>query len=187
MIKNPVSDHLPPGCPRITTSFSAGEAVCPRTLVPEGPAAVVIGAFAHGAVRNGSTLRLIHCFQLRLSVLQISLSFIRWMWTTQRRLCQSVTTRCLQHWPVPRCALPSRRCGVSCDKQFMDYWWDSKLRGHFFNGLRVDMTETLHQISVSPVRPRGLQTCIQLCVCEYDAVWPPCGTYIKFVPSPPIP
>ncbi|KAM7421041.1 hypothetical protein PAMA_015295 [Pampus argenteus] len=50
MIKNPVSDHLPPGCPRICTSFSAGEAVCPRSLVPEGPAAVVIGAFAHGAV-----------------------------------------------------------------------------------------------------------------------------------------
>lgn len=53
MIKNPVSDHLPPGCPRICTSFSAGEAVCPRTVVPEGPAAVVIGAFAHGAVRIG--------------------------------------------------------------------------------------------------------------------------------------
>lgn len=52
MIKNPVSDHLPPGCPRIATSFSSGEAVCPRTLVPEGPAAVVIGAFAHGAVRE---------------------------------------------------------------------------------------------------------------------------------------
>ncbi|TNN51912.1 Ribosomal RNA small subunit methyltransferase NEP1 [Liparis tanakae] len=51
MIKNPVSDHLPPGCPRMSTSFSAtGEAVCPRSLVPEGPAAVVIGAFAHGAV-----------------------------------------------------------------------------------------------------------------------------------------
>ncbi|XP_056142764.1 ribosomal RNA small subunit methyltransferase NEP1 [Lampris incognitus] len=51
MIKNPVSDHLPPGCPRITTSFSAGEAVCPRTVVPaDGPAAVVIGAFAHGSV-----------------------------------------------------------------------------------------------------------------------------------------
>ncbi|XP_061919774.1 ribosomal RNA small subunit methyltransferase NEP1 [Entelurus aequoreus] len=50
MIKNPVSDHLPPGCPRISTSFSAGEAVCARSLVPQGPAAVVIGAFAHGAV-----------------------------------------------------------------------------------------------------------------------------------------
>lgn len=73
MIKNPVSDHLPPGCPRISTSFSAGEAVCPRTLVPEGPAAVVIGAFAHGAVRNGSTWQLIHCFKREISVLLISL------------------------------------------------------------------------------------------------------------------
>uniref|UniRef100_A0A3Q2PIB1 EMG1 N1-specific pseudouridine methyltransferase n=1 Tax=Fundulus heteroclitus TaxID=8078 RepID=A0A3Q2PIB1_FUNHE len=51
MIKNPVSDHLPPGCPRIATSFSAGEAVNARTVVPEGPAAVVIGAFAHGSVK----------------------------------------------------------------------------------------------------------------------------------------
>uniref|UniRef100_A0A3P8X397 18S rRNA (pseudouridine(1248)-N1)-methyltransferase n=1 Tax=Cynoglossus semilaevis TaxID=244447 RepID=A0A3P8X397_CYNSE len=52
MIKNPVTNHLPPGCPRIGTSFTSGEAVCPRTLVPDGPAAVVIGAFAHGAVRS---------------------------------------------------------------------------------------------------------------------------------------
>eukprot|EP00063_Salmo_salar_P033268 XP_014008103.1 PREDICTED: ribosomal RNA small subunit methyltransferase NEP1-like isoform X2 [Salmo salar] len=51
LIKNPVSDHLPPGCPRICTSFSSGEAVGARTVVPEeGPAAVVVGAFAHGAV-----------------------------------------------------------------------------------------------------------------------------------------
>jgi len=50
-IKNPVSDHLPPGCPRIGTSFSVGDAVNARTVVPEdGPAAIVIGAFAHGAV-----------------------------------------------------------------------------------------------------------------------------------------
>ncbi|XP_028833792.1 ribosomal RNA small subunit methyltransferase NEP1 [Denticeps clupeoides] len=50
-IRNPVSDHLPPGCPRIATSFSVGDAVCPRSLVPgDGPAAVVIGAFAHGTV-----------------------------------------------------------------------------------------------------------------------------------------
>jgi len=52
LIKNPVSDHLPPGCPRIGTSFSSNmEAVNARTLVPkEGPAAVVVGAFAHGAI-----------------------------------------------------------------------------------------------------------------------------------------
>ncbi|KAJ8005169.1 hypothetical protein DPEC_G00143850 [Dallia pectoralis] len=50
LIKNPVSDHLPPGCPRFCTSFSAGEAVNARSVVPDGPAAVVVGAFAHGAV-----------------------------------------------------------------------------------------------------------------------------------------
>ncbi|XP_073703628.1 ribosomal RNA small subunit methyltransferase NEP1 [Garra rufa] len=51
LIKNPVSDHLPPGCIRFSTSFKAGEAVCPRTIVPKnGSAAVVIGAFAHGTV-----------------------------------------------------------------------------------------------------------------------------------------
>ncbi|XP_020359319.2 ribosomal RNA small subunit methyltransferase NEP1 [Oncorhynchus kisutch] len=51
LIKNPVSDHLPPGCPCICTSFSSGEAVGARTVVPEdGPATVVVGAFAHGAV-----------------------------------------------------------------------------------------------------------------------------------------
>lgn len=57
MIKNPVSDHLPAGCPRYATSFKAGDAVCPRSLVPkEGPAVVVIGAFAHGAVGLSSHL-----------------------------------------------------------------------------------------------------------------------------------
>lgn len=57
MIKNPVSDHLPAGCPRYTTSFKAGDAICPRTLVPkDGPAVVVIGAFAHGAVGLSSHL-----------------------------------------------------------------------------------------------------------------------------------
>ncbi|KAI5618170.1 ribosomal RNA small subunit methyltransferase NEP1, partial [Silurus asotus] len=51
MIKNPVSDHLPAGCPRYAMSFKAGDAVCPRTLIPkDGPAVVVIGAFAHGKV-----------------------------------------------------------------------------------------------------------------------------------------
>lgn len=67
MIKNPVSDHLPPGCPRIATSFSAGEAICPRSLVTDGPTAVVVGAFAHGAVRNGSKL----CFWIQLSTVLI--------------------------------------------------------------------------------------------------------------------
>ncbi|KAK2903329.1 hypothetical protein Q8A67_008042 [Cirrhinus molitorella] len=52
LIKNPVSDHLPPGCIQYSTSFKAGDAVCPRTIVPkDGTAAVVIGAFAHGTVK----------------------------------------------------------------------------------------------------------------------------------------
>lgn len=62
MIKNPVSDHLPAGCPRYAMSFKAGDSVCPRTLVPkDGPAVVVIGAFAHGAV-GLSALLLDQCF-----------------------------------------------------------------------------------------------------------------------------
>uniref|UniRef100_A0A3P8R0I1 18S rRNA (pseudouridine(1248)-N1)-methyltransferase n=1 Tax=Astatotilapia calliptera TaxID=8154 RepID=A0A3P8R0I1_ASTCA len=103
MIKNPVSDHLPPGCPRISTSFSSGEAVCPRTLVPEGPAAVVIGAFAHGAVRNILRHSLLQTLLVCYSYVKYSLCvtdvsvLIRLTWTTQRRQCPSVTTPCLQH------------------------------------------------------------------------------------------
>lgn len=74
MIKNPVSDHLPPGCPRIATSFSSGEAVCPRTLVPEGPAAVVIGAFAHGAVRDNPICFLFQTLLQTSYVMLISVS-----------------------------------------------------------------------------------------------------------------
>ncbi|XP_051576401.1 ribosomal RNA small subunit methyltransferase NEP1-like [Myxocyprinus asiaticus] len=56
LIKNPVSDHLPPGCPRYSTSFKARDAVCPRSVVPtDGPAAIVIGAFAHGTVNADYT------------------------------------------------------------------------------------------------------------------------------------
>uniref|UniRef100_A0A1A7XMS4 18S rRNA (pseudouridine(1248)-N1)-methyltransferase n=1 Tax=Iconisemion striatum TaxID=60296 RepID=A0A1A7XMS4_9TELE len=67
LIKNPVSDHLPPGCPHIATSFSAGEPVCPRTLVPEGPAAFVIGAFAHGSVNVDYTEKIVSISNYPLS------------------------------------------------------------------------------------------------------------------------
>ncbi|RXM36731.1 Ribosomal RNA small subunit methyltransferase NEP1 [Acipenser ruthenus] len=53
VIKNPVSDHLPAGCVKIGTSFSAKGVgpVAPRDLVPESePAVLVVGAFAHGAI-----------------------------------------------------------------------------------------------------------------------------------------
>ncbi|KAK6477347.1 ribosomal RNA small subunit methyltransferase NEP1 [Huso huso] len=53
VIKNPVSDHLPAGCVKIGTSFTAKGVgpVAPRDLVPESePAVLVVGAFAHGAI-----------------------------------------------------------------------------------------------------------------------------------------
>ena len=49
VIRNPITDHLPVGCRKMSTSFSANKAVNPRDLVPsEDPIAIVIGAVAHG-------------------------------------------------------------------------------------------------------------------------------------------
>lgn len=51
IIRNPITDHLPAGCKKIGTSFSAKKLVNPRTLVPaEEPVVVVVGAMAHGKV-----------------------------------------------------------------------------------------------------------------------------------------
>ncbi|XP_022102085.1 ribosomal RNA small subunit methyltransferase NEP1-like [Acanthaster planci] len=51
VVKNPVSDHLPAGCKKISTSFSAEKCVNPRDLASaEEPVVVVIGAMAHGKV-----------------------------------------------------------------------------------------------------------------------------------------
>ncbi|XP_045593266.1 ribosomal RNA small subunit methyltransferase NEP1 isoform X2 [Procambarus clarkii] len=51
VIRNPVTDHLPPGCHKIGTSFTANKFVNPRELVPaKEPIVVVIGAMAHGKV-----------------------------------------------------------------------------------------------------------------------------------------
>ncbi|XP_072106323.1 ribosomal RNA small subunit methyltransferase NEP1 [Mobula birostris] len=51
VIRNPVTDYLPVGCPKIGTSFHAGEAVQAASLVPEADAAVlVVGSFAHGSI-----------------------------------------------------------------------------------------------------------------------------------------
>lgn len=52
MIKNPVTDHLPVGCTKIGTSFSAPQVTDIRDLVPTAdPIAIIVGAFAHGSVR----------------------------------------------------------------------------------------------------------------------------------------
>lgn len=50
-IRNPVTDHLPVGCKKIGTSFTAKKLVHPRDLAPtDDPIVVVIGAMAHGKV-----------------------------------------------------------------------------------------------------------------------------------------
>ncbi|XP_014279182.1 ribosomal RNA small subunit methyltransferase NEP1 [Halyomorpha halys] len=49
VIKNPVVDHLPVGCVKLATSFSAKKVVDPRKIVPANdPVTIVIGAMAHG-------------------------------------------------------------------------------------------------------------------------------------------
>ena len=51
VIKNPIQDHLPVGCRKMSTTFSSTKLVKPRDLVvPEEPIAIVIGAMAHGKV-----------------------------------------------------------------------------------------------------------------------------------------
>ncbi|KAH9515083.1 18S rRNA pseudouridine methyltransferase [Bulinus truncatus] len=51
IIKNPVIDHLPTGCPKYAMSYSASEIIDVRDYVPkDGPAVFVIGAMAHGSV-----------------------------------------------------------------------------------------------------------------------------------------
>lgn len=51
VIRNPVSDHFPPGIKKIGTSFQAKNLVNPRSLVPPKESlVVVIWAMAHGKV-----------------------------------------------------------------------------------------------------------------------------------------
>jgi len=58
VIKNPVSDHFPPGCRKLCTSFKAQRCVNAKELVPkpeEGstdapPIVLAVGAMAHGSL-----------------------------------------------------------------------------------------------------------------------------------------
>ncbi|XP_076043031.1 ribosomal RNA small subunit methyltransferase NEP1 [Oratosquilla oratoria] len=51
VIRNPVSDHLPVGCKKIGTSFTAEKLIHPKELAPTNePIVVVVGAMAHGKV-----------------------------------------------------------------------------------------------------------------------------------------
>uniref|UniRef100_H2YW50 18S rRNA (pseudouridine(1248)-N1)-methyltransferase n=1 Tax=Ciona savignyi TaxID=51511 RepID=H2YW50_CIOSA len=56
VIKGPVSDHFPAGCQRIGTSYSASGVVDVRDLVPKNePIVFVVGAMAHGAIKETYT------------------------------------------------------------------------------------------------------------------------------------
>ena len=52
VIKNPVTDHLPVGCRKICTSFSADKVVPCKDLPADQdePIAFVVGAIAHGKI-----------------------------------------------------------------------------------------------------------------------------------------
>lgn len=51
VIKNPITDHLPVGCVKLTSSFKAEKCVHPRELATgDEPVVIVIGAMAHGKV-----------------------------------------------------------------------------------------------------------------------------------------
>ncbi|CAG0881923.1 unnamed protein product [Cyprideis torosa] len=57
IIKNPVSDHLPAGCPKYSTSCGATDVRKASQCVPEGedPVVFVIGAMAHGKLEMDYT------------------------------------------------------------------------------------------------------------------------------------
>ena len=50
VIKNPVSDHFPPGCRKYCMTYNAPRCVRPIELVTDEPCVMVIGAQAHGSV-----------------------------------------------------------------------------------------------------------------------------------------
>ncbi|CAH1738207.1 ribosomal RNA small subunit methyltransferase NEP1 [Aphis gossypii] len=52
VIKNPITDHLPAGCRKVATSFSAEKPIKPSELVPQdAPIAFIVGAMAHGQIK----------------------------------------------------------------------------------------------------------------------------------------
>ncbi|CAH2322642.1 ribosomal RNA small subunit methyltransferase NEP1 [Pelobates cultripes] len=68
VIKNPLTDHLPAGCLKISTSFTGESVSCVRDLVPQHePMLFVIGAFAHGSVDVDYTERCVSISQYPLS------------------------------------------------------------------------------------------------------------------------
>jgi rRNA pseudouridine-1189 N-methylase Emg1 (Nep1/Mra1 family) len=65
VIKNPITDHLPAGCRKVATSYSAENPIKPSELVPEdAPIAFIVGAMAHGQV-----LQFIYDYYFLLSIM----------------------------------------------------------------------------------------------------------------------
>ncbi|KAM4636807.1 ribosomal RNA small subunit methyltransferase NEP1 [Discoglossus pictus] len=68
VIKNPLTDHLPVGCLKISTSFTGESVPCVRDLVPsQEPVLFIVGAFAHGSVSVDYSERCVSISQYPLS------------------------------------------------------------------------------------------------------------------------
>jgi len=68
VIKGPVTDHLPPGCQIIGTSYACDDLVRPQDIVPpDSPVAVIIGAMAHGAIDDSYAERTVKISNYPLS------------------------------------------------------------------------------------------------------------------------
>ena len=62
VIRNPIGDHLPPGCVKLCTSFGADKLSNVHDIVPSvkakaTPIVLVVGAIARGQVRSVEWLR----------------------------------------------------------------------------------------------------------------------------------
>lgn len=78
MIKNPVNDHLPTGCPKFAMSYSAEEIIDVRDVVPkDGPAVFVIGAMAHGSVSCILLQKLLLLFDCYFSYMKKIISLVQ--------------------------------------------------------------------------------------------------------------
>eukprot|EP00050_Salpingoeca_kvevrii_P015122 m.43767 g.43767 ORF g.43767 m.43767 type:complete len:240 (-) comp6171_c0_seq1:179-898(-) len=89
VIKNPITDHLPTGCRKICTSYSAPKCVRPREYFPtfakDEPLVVVVGAVAHGAIE-------VDYADEQLAISQYAMS--------AAGVCAKLTDACEEMWGV---------------------------------------------------------------------------------------
>jgi len=71
VIKNPITDHLPVGCPKVCTSFHAEKVVeaddFSKSMPDDQPVVIVIGAMAKGSVDCSYTDKLVSISNYPLS------------------------------------------------------------------------------------------------------------------------